>query len=157
MLVAPIVWPVLPTRTMVDRGIWKQSFYKDELGWPELTASVVRVWDSLPAGERANAAVLAGNYGEASALEHYGRGSLPLVVSGHLSWQFWRPRSLQQRYAVTVGLGEHPAICSTSRVVARIDNRWHIANEEQGRTIDTCTLREPLGELWDSSIARNEL
>jgi Dolichyl-phosphate-mannose-protein mannosyltransferase len=157
VLVAPLVWPVLKTRTMVDRSIWKQSFYKDELGWPELTASVVRAWNALPAGEREDGAVLAGNYGEASALEHYGRGRLPLVLSGHLSWQSWRPKSLPQRYLVTVGLGEHPAICSTSRVVARIDNRWHIANEEQGRTINTCTLRKPLGELWSTSVVRNEL
>src|SRR6185295_9372403 len=84
-LVAPLVWPVLPTRTMIDRGYWEQSFFKDEIGWPELTDSVVRAWDALPPSERANGAVLAGNYGEASALEHYGGGKLPLVLSGHLS------------------------------------------------------------------------
>jgi hypothetical protein len=142
---------------MVDRKIWKQSFYKDELGWPELAASVVAVWDGLPASEQARAAVIAGNYGEASALEHFGPGKLPLVVSGHLSWQYWRPRTLPQRYAITVGMGDHPDICRASRVVARIDNKWHIANEEQGRPIVACTLRQPLGRLWESSIPRNSL
>ena len=107
--------------------------------------------------QRANAAVLAGNYGEASALEHYGRGRLPLVLSGHLSWQYWRPASLLQRYVVTVGLGEHPSLCARSQIVARIDNGWHIANEEQGRTIDVCKLGEPLGAFWASSVARNQL
>jgi Dolichyl-phosphate-mannose-protein mannosyltransferase len=156
-LVAPIVWPVLSTRAMIERGVWNRSFYKDEIGWWELTASTLRVWDSLPAAERANGAVLAGNYGEASALEHYGRGRLPLVLSGHLSWQYWRPASLPQRYLVTVGLGEHPSICSASHVAARIQNAWHIANEEQGRTINTCRLRRPLGSFWATSVARNEL
>jgi hypothetical protein len=155
--VAPIVWPVLPTRTMIDRGIWKQGFYKDEIGWPELSTAVVGVWDALPAAERAHGAVLAGNYGEASALAHYGHGRLPLVVSGHLSWQYWRPKALPQRFLVTVGIAAPSTICSTWRVAARIDNRWHIANEERGRTIDTCTLRKPLGELWSASIARNKL
>ena len=42
------VWPVVPTQTMVVRGIWKDSFYKHEIGWPELTDSVVRVWEALP-------------------------------------------------------------------------------------------------------------
>jgi 4-amino-4-deoxy-L-arabinose transferase-like glycosyltransferase len=157
VVVAPVVWPVLSSKTMVDRKIWKQSFYKDELGWPELTASVVRVWDGLPAAEQARAAVIAGNYGEASALEHFGRRELPLVLSGHLSWQYWRPRTLPQRYAITVGMGDHPGICRASRVVARIDNRWHIANEEQGRPIVACTLRWPLGRLWESSIERDSL
>ena len=142
---------------MVDRKIWKQSFYKDELGWPELTASVVRVWDGLPAAEQARAGVIAGDYGEASALEHFGRGKLPLVLSGHLSWQYWRPPTLPQRYAITVGMGDHPGMCRASRVVARIDNKWHIANEEQGRPIVACTLRRPLGQLWESSIARDSL
>jgi hypothetical protein len=157
VVVAPIVWPVLPTRTMIDRGIWKLGFYKDEIGWPELSTSVVGVWDALPAAERANGAVLAGNYGEASALALYGHGKLPLVLSGHLSWQYWRPKVLPQRYLVTVGIDMPSTICSTWHIVARIDNSWHIANEEQGRTIDTCTLRKPLGDLWSSSIARNKL
>ena len=94
----------------------------------------------------ATASILAANYGEASALEHYGpaRG-LPLVLSGHLSWQYWRPRRLDQRFALVVGydrgfLGE---ICSSWRTLAHIDNRWHIANEERGRTIDACTLKRP--------------
>src|SRR5262249_39414971 len=60
VVVAPVVWPVLPTGTMVDRGIWKQSFYKDELGWPELAASVTAAWDQQPAAQRRNGAVLTG-------------------------------------------------------------------------------------------------
>ena len=155
-VVAPVIWPVYSTRAMIDRGIWKQSFYKDEIGWPELTASVVRIWETLPPAERANGAILAGNYGEASALELYGHGKLPLVLSGHLSWQYWRPASLPQRHLVIVGIDTPSTICSTWHIAARIDNRWHIANEEQGRTIATCTLREPLGDLWPL-IARNTL
>ena len=85
---------------------------------------------------------------EASALEHFGRGKLPLVLSGHLSWQYLAPPTLPQRYAITVGMGDHPGMCRASRVVARIDNKWHIANEEQGRRIVACTLRRPLGQLW---------
>jgi hypothetical protein len=42
-------------------------------------------------------------------------------------------------------------------VVARIDNRWRIANQEQGRTIVTCTLRRPLGQLWSTRIASDRL
>ena len=34
LVAAPLVWPVLPTATMVKLGLWQPSFYKDELGWP---------------------------------------------------------------------------------------------------------------------------
>jgi len=157
--VAPIVVPVLSTGAMVRHGIWKQSFYKDEIGWPELTDQVVTAWNALPSAERANGAVVALNYGEASALELYAGSRLPLVLSGHLSWQYWRPRALAQRHLLTVGYGSSTlrAICRSWRVVARIDNRWRIDNEERGRAIATCVLRQPLGEIWHPWFARDSL
>jgi hypothetical protein len=102
--------------------------------------------------------VLAGNYGEAAALEHYGRGRLPLVLSGHLSWQYWRPAVLPQRHLVIVGYssGRLDQLCSRWHVAAVIDNHAHLGNEERGRWITTCTLRRPLGEDWPG-IATDEL
>ena len=157
---APLVLPVRSTASMVRAGTWKDTFYKDELGWPELADQTARAWRSLPAADRGDGVVLAANYGEASALERYGpsRG-VPLVVSGHLSWQYWRPRKLEQRFAVVVGydsgfLGE---VCRSWRPLAYIDNRWHIANEERGRLIAGCSLRRPLGELWHPYVARDDL
>ena len=38
-------------------------------GWPELAGETARAWRSLPAAERDDGAIVAGNYGEASALE----------------------------------------------------------------------------------------
>ena len=50
---APLVWPVLPTATMVRLGLWQASWYKDELGWPELAAQTARAWRAIPAAQRA--------------------------------------------------------------------------------------------------------
>jgi 4-amino-4-deoxy-L-arabinose transferase-like glycosyltransferase len=151
----PLVVPVLSTSAMVHRGIWDTSFYGDELGWQELTADVQHVWRQVPANDRASTVVLAGNYGEAGALVHYGHG-LPPVVSGHLSWQYWAPPHLTQRWAITVGYDRTWAatICESWRAVTRVTNRWHVANEEQGRWVGWCHLRAPLGRLWQSRIAR---
>ena len=142
-------------------GPGRTRFYKDELGWPELADQTARAWRGLPAADRSDGAVLAANYGEASALERYGpaRG-LPLVVSGHLSWQYWRPRRLDAALRTRRRL--RPAASSARsaaswRTLAHIDNRWHIANEERGRTIVACSLRRPLGELWRAYIARDAL
>jgi 4-amino-4-deoxy-L-arabinose transferase-like glycosyltransferase len=157
---APLVLPVRSTASMVRAGVWKDTFYKDELGWPELADETALAWRKLPVAERDGGIVLAGNYGEASALELFGpaRG-LPRVVSGHLSWQYWRPKRLDQRFALVVGYdpGSLNQICSSWRTLQQIDNRWHIANEEQGRLIVACNLRRPLGELWRRYIARSDL
>jgi hypothetical protein len=40
----------------------------------------------------ARAVILTSNHGEAGALTFFGRGSLPLVVSGHNSYFLWGPR-----------------------------------------------------------------
>ena len=148
-LVAPVIVPIYPTRTMISRGIWKNSFFKDEIGWPELTNQVVAAWNGLPAADRADGAVVASNYGEAAALAHFGHGRLPLVLSGHLSWQYWHP-ALDQRHLVTVGYypDELRPICSSWRIVAFIHNGWRLANEELGRPIATCTLKQPLSAYW---------
>jgi 4-amino-4-deoxy-L-arabinose transferase-like glycosyltransferase len=105
VLAVPIVVPVLPTATMVRDEVWKPGFYDDEIGWPELAAQAARAWNELPARERQQAVLLARNYGEASGLALYGpaRG-LPQPLSGHLSWQYWRPPRLPQPFALIIRL-----------------------------------------------------
>jgi hypothetical protein len=160
VLALPVVLPVRTTASMVSSGVWKDSFYKDEIGWPELAEQTASAWRNLPAAQRADGAIVAGNYGEASALELYGpaRG-LPQVLSGHLSWQYWRPQNLPQRYVLFVGYdpGRLSLLCRSWTQLATIDNRWHLANEERGRIIAGCHLRRPLGTIWRQSIARNNL
>ena len=156
----PTVLPVRGTASMVSSGVWKNSWYKDEIGWPELTNQTAQAWKSLPVRERADGVILAENYGEASALEFYGpsRG-LPPVLSGHLSWQYWRPPTLPQRFALLVGFSPTSVtrLCSSSRTLATLNNRWHLDNEERGRTITACRLKQPLGQLWQQSVATDQL
>jgi hypothetical protein len=114
----------------------------------------------LPLSLRLRTAIVAGNYGEASALELYGRRlGLPQPLSGHLSWQYWRPRSLPQTSVLFVGYGAERlgGLCTSWRPLAVIENRWKLDNEERGRTIARCRLRVPLGALWDEDIATDDL
>ncbi|MGZ4312986.1 MAG: ArnT family glycosyltransferase [Solirubrobacteraceae bacterium] len=156
----PLVWPVLPIATMVKLGVWHAGWYKDELGWPELAAETARAWRAIPAAQRADTALLARDYGEAGALDLYGPSlGLPQALSGHLSFQYWHPARMPQRHVLAVGFDEETlrGLCRAQQVVARIDNRWRLANEEEGRSIETCTLRAPLGAMWASRIATDRL
>ena len=64
--------------------------FADEFGWPEMVATVAGVYDSLPPDERAETAILAGNYGGAGAIyffgPHYG---LPKAISAHQNYYYW--------------------------------------------------------------------
>ncbi len=157
---AQVVVPVRSTAGMIDSGIWKTSFFKDEIGWPEMVAQTARAWRSLPPAERAHAAILAQNYGEAGALAHFGPlQGLPQPLSGHLSWQYWRPARLPQRVVLTVGYdpGVLRGMCTSFRRLATIQNPYHLDNEELGRIIALCRLPQPLGDIWDSRIATDNL
>ena len=158
VLAAPIVVPFYSTGPMVRSGVWKTGFFKDEIGWPEMTEQVERAWRRLSHTERAEGVVLAENYGEASALQFYGHNLGP-VLERPPSWQYWRPPELPQRFALTVGYDAYTLnrLCRSWQPLARIENRWQLDNEERGRVIAACSLTRPLGSLWKSSIARNQL
>ncbi|HTR75013.1 MAG TPA: glycosyltransferase family 39 protein [Solirubrobacterales bacterium] len=160
VVVAPVVVPVLPTATMISRKVYEPSFYDAEIGWPEFTAATARAWDSLPAAERRREAIVTSNYGEAGALALMGPAlGLPTPLSGHLSWQYWRPASLPQRAVVLVGFapGFVARHCDGHRLLGRARNRWHIENEERGARIVQCRLPATLGSLWGRDFATNQL
>ena len=46
--------------------------WADMHGWPELAATVARIYDALPAEQRDQAAIVASNYGEAAAIDFFG-------------------------------------------------------------------------------------
>jgi len=61
--------------------------WADMHGWPELAATVKSLYDSLPPAERAQAVVVAENYGEAAAINFFAP-DVP-VVSGHNQYWLW--------------------------------------------------------------------
>jgi hypothetical protein len=138
----PIGVPVLPEKTADRLGVIRaRTDYADELGWHRLARDV---------GRQARGAdvVVALNYGEAGALELFGRG-LPPVASGHVTFRYWRPRVAGRR-ALLVGL-DRPSWCRDYRVVARI--AMPVDNEERGRAIARCTLVASLRRVWPQIVA----
>ncbi|HEY4348400.1 MAG TPA: glycosyltransferase family 39 protein [Gaiellaceae bacterium] len=142
----PIGLPVLPLHTADRLGILKaRSDYQDEVGWPQLA----RLVEQHAAGADV---VLARNYGEAGALEVFGRG-LPPIASAHVSFRYWRP-DVAGRNAVLVGFTrDELGFCRDYRVVARI--QMPVDNEERGRDIARCILRAPLVRLWPTLVAQS--
>ena len=120
-LLAPIAMPILPPDTLVRYtealGIsqpkleHRQSsalpqFFADRFGWPELVATVAKVYNALPPEERARTAIYGNYYGEAGAIDFYGPAlGLPKAISGHLTYWYWGPR--QYSGEIVIVLGEH--------------------------------------------------
>ena len=64
----------------------------DQFGWPEMVREVAAIHNSLPPEERAQTGIWAGNYGEAGAINEFGRQyGLPRAYSRHQNHWYWGP------------------------------------------------------------------
>jgi hypothetical protein len=116
--IAPLTLPILPVPTYIAYqkalhfeppqtenhrfGPLPQQ-YADMFGWPEMVATVARVYDSLPAGDRARCMIFGQNYGEAGAIDWFGpRYGLPKAVSAHQNYFYWGPRNYDGSVAIVL-------------------------------------------------------
>jgi len=136
----PGVLPVLPLHTAIQQGVVSaRTDYQDELGWPALAAQVERLAGGADV-------VVTSNYGEAGALELFGRG-LPPIASTDVTFRYWRP-PVAGRRAILVGFPEGKAsgFCSGYTLLGRIE--MPTANQERGLPIARCTLDSNLAAEW---------
>jgi 4-amino-4-deoxy-L-arabinose transferase-like glycosyltransferase len=64
--------PLADSGPLMRYALKQNDALREEIGWPELAGTVAAIRDSLPAGQRASAGVLVGNYGEQGAIEILG-------------------------------------------------------------------------------------
>jgi hypothetical protein len=126
---------------------------KEEVGWPEMTAEVARIWRSLPAAQRARTAIYCANYGEAGAIDVYGPAlGLPNAISGINS--FWARGYGDPPPETLIVLGGRAERLRRRfeevELAGRIPNPHKIDNEESEHPeIFICRKpRVPWPELW---------
>ena len=80
-------------------------YFADMFGWEEQAAHIARVYQQLTPEDQEKCVILAGNYGEAGALDYYGkRYDLPPVVSYQGSYYRWGPGENSGEVAIAVGV-----------------------------------------------------
>ncbi len=127
------------------------QLYADMFGWENMAAQIARVYRSLPESERASCAILAGNYGEAGAIDHFGSAlGLPAAISGHNSYYFWGPRAYTGSCVILFGerADELKDLFEDAQLVGVITDP-HAAIAERNVHVYICRKpRAPLAELW---------
>ncbi len=132
--------------------------YADMLGWPEQVAAVAKVYNSLSPADKAQAVIIADNYGEAGAIDYYGpRYGLPNVVSATGTYWFFGPGTKSGDIAVTVGV-DAPTVkqfWAESQLVTTVGDPWSVMEE---RAVPIFIARRPfktLQQVWPSLAGRN--
>jgi hypothetical protein len=164
-LFSPLAIPVLPPETYIrytktlhlepprlerhKLGPLPQ-LYADQFGWEEMTAAVARVYNSLPPEVRAKTAIFGQNYGQAGAIDLFGRKyGLPAAISGHMNYYYWGPRDYTGESMIVMhGRQEDLERGFTSvQKVASVDHPYSMPYEHF--YVFYCRgLRQPLKQLW---------
>jgi hypothetical protein len=87
-----------------ELGVLPQHF-ADRFGWQELTSITAAAWKSLTPEEQGRAIIVTSNYGEAGALNYYGRAlGLPKATSQHNNFYLWGPGNPRATIVIAVGI-----------------------------------------------------
>jgi hypothetical protein len=122
----------------------------DEFGWRDLARKVEDAYNALPPADRAKAAIFASNYGEAAAIDVYGK-NLPPALSGNNQYYLWGPREYDGSVvlAVNVDPAKWSAICDSAQVVGHFGTSPYAMPYERNRPIVLCRGMHPtLTQLW---------
>jgi hypothetical protein len=146
------------TRTNTgEQGSLPQD-YADMLGCEEQVAVVARVYHTLPRPQRNRAVVIAGNYGEAGALDFYGpQYGIPRVVSPAGSYWFFGPGDRPGDVVITIGVSAETlrGFFDSVQTAATISHPWAVS-EERNLSVNVGTgPRTTLQRLWPSLAGQN--
>jgi 4-amino-4-deoxy-L-arabinose transferase-like glycosyltransferase len=165
IIAAPLAMPILPVAAAVKycaffgvREVKVENvplnslpqLFGDMFGWQEQVQAMAHAVQSLPAHEQSRMALLAYNYGEAGAIDYFGkRYGLRKAISGHNQYGAWGPRGASGDVVIAIGFAK-----------ARLDRAFgdvqafetispeYALPEESGLTIYIC--RQPRQNLADS-------
>jgi len=128
--------------------------WADMHGWPELTAAVAKVFQSLSPEERAKAVIMARNYGQASAIEFFGKDyALPAVLSGHNQFYLWGTRGNTGEILIDVkgDCGKDTNLYRSSTLAATFTHSWVMPYENEIPIMICRGLNRPLEEIWTAT------
>jgi MFS family permease len=167
LIMLPFGVPVLPLETLLryqnviplekvvkmerDSGGDLHQLYADMFGWESMAATIANVYHSLPPSDQAQCAILAGNYGEAGAIDFFGaKYGLPKAISGHNNYYLWGTHGYKGE--VVILFGQHAESTKTMfgavEQVATISNPYAVAAENHLPVYVCRRPKVPLAQLW---------
>lgn len=144
-----------PSTATIERarlGPLPQQF-ADMFGWPEMAEKIASVYHSLPPGERAKAVFFGQNYGEAAAIDVFGRPlGLPPAISSHNNYYLWGAMGHDGSVMIVIGgdLKQMQDLFASVTQVGETDAPYAMPYENHQPIYVLRGLKEPMAVLWPS-------
>lgn len=169
LVTAPLALPVLPVETYLDysrrlgiQGVRTENHrlaklpqhFADMFGWKEMAATVAEVYHRLPPDEQEKCAIFANNYGEAGAINFFGREyGLPRAISGHQNHYLWGPRDYSGEVVITIGsdLEDLEQLFEQVELGATIRHPYAMPYEDDLPVYVCRRMKLPLREFWPNA------
>lgn len=163
---APLTLPILPVETFIryqaalgfapstgerqKLGVLPQ-YYADMFGWRAMAEKVAAVYRALPPQDRARAVFWGNNYGEAAAIDIFGRPlGLPPALSGHNQYYLWGPRGADGSVVIIIGgdTGHYAELFRSYTVAGHIDAPYAMPYETDLPIYVLRGMKMPLARYW---------
>jgi len=125
--------------------------YSDMFGWKEMADSVAKVYLSLPVEERKKCAIFGQDYGQAGAIDYFGKKfGLPNAICAHNSYWLWGTRNWDGQILIVIG-GDEEDYKEYFREYYRagtIDHPYARSFERHLPIYVVKGLKKPVKEIW---------
>ena len=166
IVMAPFAIPLLPVGSFISYskmlGIAPSTperkqlsqlpqYYADMFGWEKMTAAVADAYYSLTPEARAECVILCDNYGEAGAIDFFGRQyNLPKAISGHNNYWLWGCRNSTGKVVIRLGGSLDLILKSyTTAMLVEVFSDQYCMPYENNKPVYICLDRKtPLSADW---------
>lgn len=130
------------------------DLFVEMVGWQDMTKQVADIYQSIPESEKPNTVILAGNYGEAGALDLYGdEYGLPRIISGGNSYWYRGYGDPEPETMIVVGFeGDYARhFFKSCQFSDTVKNSYNVKNEETSYHTGLYVCRDPRrpwSEMW---------
>jgi len=142
--------PSVTAAEHLKQGRLPQHF-ADMHGWPQMAAKVAAVYHALPPQERAKAVFFGTDYGQAAAIDVFGRRlGLPPAISGHNNYFLWGPRGADGSVIIEIGgtRAQHLEEFRAVEQAGELDDPYAMPYETHQPIWVERGLKRPLAEVW---------
>lgn len=127
------------------------QLYADMFGWEDKVRLVAAYYNALPEPERSKTAILANNWGDASAFEYFGpKYGLPRPISHHQTYWIWGPGNYTGESMIVVDEGNPPHLASVCESITLAADIHHpLARPDANQPAYHCRgLKANLQTIW---------